>query len=168
MAYAQLEDRLSRSGVKETTLDYAQEFAERRGLAEQLGINSEIRLDVAQGQDHQGGARAVDPARVVQDRSSHERSADAERTPSLADPGRTGADERAGSLGSGVRECGQTSASAKRSMFASDRKSDSQFNARRQARLFFSRHASCIQFHNKDYATDDCSRVGSRMKCDLR
>lgn len=118
LAYAQLEDRLSRSGVKETTLDYAQEFAERRGLAEQLGISSEIRLDVAQGQDQEGGARAVDPARVVQDRSSHERSADAERTPSLADPGRTGAIERAGSLGSGVREGTQKSASAKRSMFA--------------------------------------------------
>jgi hypothetical protein len=118
LAYAQLEDRLSRSGVKETTLDYAREFAERRGLAEQLGISSEIRLDVAQGQDHEGGARAVDPARVVQDRSSHERSADAERTPSLADPGRTGADERAGSLGSGVGEGAQKSASPKRNMFA--------------------------------------------------
>jgi Ti-type conjugative transfer relaxase TraA len=118
LAYAQLEDRLSRSGVKETTLDYAQDFAERRGLAERLGISSEIRLDVAQGQDHQGGARAVEPARVVQDRSSHERSADAERTPSLADPGRTGADERAGSLGSGVGESAQKSASPKRSMFA--------------------------------------------------
>jgi Ti-type conjugative transfer relaxase TraA len=118
LAYAQLEDRLSRSGVKETTLDYAQEFAERRGLAEQLGISSEIRLDVAQGQDHEGGARAVDPARVVQDWSSLERSADAERTPSLADPGRTGADKRAGSLGSEVGGGGQKSASAKRSMFA--------------------------------------------------
>ncbi|WP_430246500.1 Ti-type conjugative transfer relaxase TraA (plasmid) [Neorhizobium sp. DAR64861/K0K2] len=117
LAYVQLEDRLSRSGVKETTLDYAQEFAERRGLAEQLGISSEIRLDVAQGLDQEGGARAVDPARVVQDRSSHERSANAELTPSLADPGRTGADERAGSLGSGVGEGAQKSASAKRSMF---------------------------------------------------
>ncbi|MBD8665922.1 hypothetical protein IFT59_22020 [Rhizobium sp. CFBP 8752] len=118
LAYEQLEDRLSRSGVKETTLDYAREFAERRGLAEQLSISSEIRLDVAQGQDHEGGARAVDPAKVVQDRSSLERSAYAERTPSLADPGRTGADERAGSFGSGVGEGAPKSASPKRSMFA--------------------------------------------------
>lgn len=31
LAYSQLENRLSRSGVKETTLNYARDFAERRG-----------------------------------------------------------------------------------------------------------------------------------------
>lgn len=36
--------RLSRAGTKETTLDYARDFAERRGVAEQLGISSEIEI----------------------------------------------------------------------------------------------------------------------------
>ncbi|TCV60243.1 Ti-type conjugative transfer relaxase TraA [Neorhizobium sp. S3-V5DH] len=33
---------MSRSGVKETTLDYTKAFTERRGLAEELGVRSEI------------------------------------------------------------------------------------------------------------------------------
>lgn len=44
LAYGQLEKRLSRSGVKETTLDYTRDFAERRGIAERLGVRSEIEL----------------------------------------------------------------------------------------------------------------------------
>ena len=40
LAHSQLESRLSRSGVKETTLD----FAERRGIAEQMGVRSEIEI----------------------------------------------------------------------------------------------------------------------------
>jgi Ti-type conjugative transfer relaxase TraA len=44
LAYGQLEQRLSRSGVKETTLDYARDFAERRGIAEAFGIRSEIEV----------------------------------------------------------------------------------------------------------------------------
>ncbi|MEN3145620.1 AAA family ATPase, partial [Ochrobactrum sp. WV_118_8] len=49
LAYAQLEKHLSRSGVKETTLDYAsdlaeRQFAERRGIAESMGVVSEIEL----------------------------------------------------------------------------------------------------------------------------
>ena len=40
----QLESRLSRSGMKETTLDYTAAFAERRGIAEQLGVRSEIEI----------------------------------------------------------------------------------------------------------------------------
>jgi Ti-type conjugative transfer relaxase TraA len=69
LAYGRLEDRLSRSGVKETTLDYTrdfaergfaerqsaeQQFAERRGIAEAFGIRSEIdveRLDRAVARD---------------------------------------------------------------------------------------------------------------------
>ncbi len=35
--------RLSRDGSKETTLDYAKDYAERRGIAERLGVNSEIK-----------------------------------------------------------------------------------------------------------------------------
>jgi Ti-type conjugative transfer relaxase TraA len=46
-AYRRLEERLSRSGVKETTLDYTRGFAERRGLAESLGVRSEIALTPA-------------------------------------------------------------------------------------------------------------------------
>lgn len=44
LAYEQLERRLSRSGAKETTLDYTRDFAERRGIAESLGIHSEIEV----------------------------------------------------------------------------------------------------------------------------
>lgn len=44
LAYSQLERRLSRSGVKETTLDYTSDFAERRGIAEQMGVRSEIEI----------------------------------------------------------------------------------------------------------------------------
>ncbi|UVV70796.1 Ti-type conjugative transfer relaxase TraA [Brucella anthropi] len=44
LAYEQLERRLSRSGVKETTLDYTRDFAERRGIAEVIGIRSEIEI----------------------------------------------------------------------------------------------------------------------------
>ena len=44
LAYNQLERRLSRSGVKETTLDYTRDFAERRGIAEQMGVRSEIEI----------------------------------------------------------------------------------------------------------------------------
>ncbi|NTJ51379.1 Ti-type conjugative transfer relaxase TraA [Agrobacterium rhizogenes] len=54
LAYAQLESRLSRSGAKETTLDYAKDFAERRGIAEAFGVRSEIELA--------GPVRREDPA----------------------------------------------------------------------------------------------------------
>ena len=49
IAYRQMENRLSRSGVKETTLDYTsdipeRQFAERRGIAERMGVCSEIEI----------------------------------------------------------------------------------------------------------------------------
>ncbi|MGV1862765.1 hypothetical protein ACQZ42_34545 [Rhizobium rhizogenes] len=44
LAYSQLEHRLSRSGAKETTLDYVRDFAERRGIAEAFGFKSEIEI----------------------------------------------------------------------------------------------------------------------------
>lgn len=59
LVYEQLENRLSRSGVKETTLDYHQDFAERRGIAQQFGVSSEIELPrgpVFQVQDHERDA----------------------------------------------------------------------------------------------------------------
>lgn len=43
-AYAALEARLTRSGAKETVLDYAPAFAARRGLAERLGLGRGIVL----------------------------------------------------------------------------------------------------------------------------
>ncbi|WP_431324955.1 Ti-type conjugative transfer relaxase TraA [Rhizobium sp. YTU87027] len=43
-AYAQLQARLSRSGVKETTLDYIRDFGGRRGIGEQLAVGSEIEI----------------------------------------------------------------------------------------------------------------------------
>jgi Ti-type conjugative transfer relaxase TraA len=44
-AYERLEARLGRSGAKETTLDYVAAFAERRGVAERLGVRSEIEVE---------------------------------------------------------------------------------------------------------------------------
>jgi Ti-type conjugative transfer relaxase TraA len=38
---------MSRSGVKETTLDYTGVFAARRGLAEELGVHSEVAVNVS-------------------------------------------------------------------------------------------------------------------------
>lgn len=56
LAFSQLAERLSRSGVKETTLDYtdgsaerefaARQFAERRGMAEAKGARSEIKMEM--------------------------------------------------------------------------------------------------------------------------
>lgn len=53
LAWQRLEARLSRSGAKETTLDYREggelaaerQFAERRGIAESFGIRSEIEVE---------------------------------------------------------------------------------------------------------------------------
>ncbi|WP_457588951.1 Ti-type conjugative transfer relaxase TraA [Ensifer canadensis] len=47
---------MSRSGAKETTLDYTSTFAERRGLAEEFGVPSEITVNLSPD-------RAVDSAR---------------------------------------------------------------------------------------------------------
>jgi len=44
VAYAQLQGKLSRSGVKETTLDYISDFAGRRGIDDELTVRSEIEL----------------------------------------------------------------------------------------------------------------------------
>ncbi|NEK54610.1 Ti-type conjugative transfer relaxase TraA [Rhizobium leguminosarum] len=94
LAYTQLENRLSRSGLKETTLDYARGFAERRGIAEQMGIASEIDLAPAQKRGQEAHSLALPSARAVQDRSFSERSAYEERTPSRTGPERNGDDRR--------------------------------------------------------------------------
>ncbi|NTJ35912.1 Ti-type conjugative transfer relaxase TraA [Agrobacterium rhizogenes] len=86
LAYAQLESRLSRSGAKETTLDYAKDFAERRGIAEAFGVRSEIELagpvrreDPAQGLMHGIGSdrhqhQAEKPEPLVPAITRHDRS----------------------------------------------------------------------------------------------
>ncbi|EHS51618.1 Ti-type conjugative transfer relaxase TraA [Rhizobium sp. PDO1-076] len=94
LAFKGLEERLSRSGVKETTLDYVSDFAERRGMAEHFGIVSEIDLDPAGRREHESRSLAVPSAREVQDRSISERSAYEERTPSRADPDPNNAADR--------------------------------------------------------------------------
>ena len=42
---------MGRSGAKETTLDYAKAFAERRGLADEFGVRSEITVGRSSGRD---------------------------------------------------------------------------------------------------------------------
>ncbi len=66
-AWRQLESRLSRSGLKETTLDYALDFAERRGIAETLGVRSEIEIRARQAStagSAEAAAGAGHPARA--------------------------------------------------------------------------------------------------------
>ena len=63
LAIGQLENRLSRSGVKETTLDYTRDFAERRGIAERMGVRSEIEIPGDRVVGHHAGreSTAEDP-----------------------------------------------------------------------------------------------------------
>lgn len=67
LAYAQLESRLSRSGVKESTLDYVRDFAERRGMAAGFGVKSEIDLSSAEKSVRQ----TADPDHVPQKAGAH-------------------------------------------------------------------------------------------------
>jgi len=81
-AYQQLTNRLSRSGAKETTLDYVSDFAERRGIAsdqciggdqgiaEQLGLRSEIELASDRNERQEVVSRAAHLQREQQDRPS--------------------------------------------------------------------------------------------------
>jgi hypothetical protein len=69
LAYSQLERRLSRSGVKETTLDYTRDFAERRGIAEAIGIRSEIDLAPAANISQELPSRMAHPMREDQSRA---------------------------------------------------------------------------------------------------
>ncbi|MBB5278662.1 Ti-type conjugative transfer relaxase TraA [Rhizobium rosettiformans] len=93
LAYRQLEARLSRSGAKETTLDYVRDFAERRGIAERFGVNSEIVIGRKQSSlDHDKGIGHEKKAqpKVGQDRLVAEQNFDEERTPIDARPADTG------------------------------------------------------------------------------
>ncbi|MCZ7854915.1 MULTISPECIES: Ti-type conjugative transfer relaxase TraA [Agrobacterium] len=79
LAFKALGDRLGRSGVKETTLDYTKDFAGRRGIAEQIGIRSEIEVDRAAMQRQDQRSPAAHPAREQQDRDAVETGVHDER-----------------------------------------------------------------------------------------
>lgn len=100
LAFKALEDRLSRSGVKETTLDYTSGFAGRRGIAEQIGIRSEIEVDRAAMQRQDQRSPAAHPAREHQDRLAAETGVHDERLRLEAGPERQskdpGSDQRQG------------------------------------------------------------------------
>ena len=72
-AWGRLESRLSRSGLKETTLDYALDFAERRGIAETLGVHSEIEI-------HAGQASTAGPAQAAAGADHPARAPEASQT----------------------------------------------------------------------------------------
>ncbi|SCX35204.1 Ti-type conjugative transfer relaxase TraA [Agrobacterium rosae] len=98
LAYSQLEHRLSRSGAKETTLDYVRDFAVRRGIAsdpgiggdpgiaEQFGVKSEIDLAPAKKQRQEIVSRAAQPVREQQDRPLDRQRVYEERASDLAGP----------------------------------------------------------------------------------
>ncbi len=79
LAFKALEERLGRSAVKETTLDYTRDFANRRGIAEKIGIRSEIEVDRAAMQRQDQRFSAAHPAREQQDRDAVETGVHDER-----------------------------------------------------------------------------------------
>ncbi|UXR92908.1 Ti-type conjugative transfer relaxase TraA [Agrobacterium tumefaciens] len=98
LAYEQLTSRLSRSGAKETTLDYISDFAERRGIAsdpwiasgqwigQEFGVRSEIELASGQNARQEGLSRAAHLQREQQDRPSERQQVYEERAGDLAGP----------------------------------------------------------------------------------
>ena len=92
LAYSQLESRLSRSGVKETTLDYTRDFAERRGIAERMGVRSEIEISGYRAAEHHAGRESASEREHVGDHA-HDRRLRQERPqerPELAEKRRRG------------------------------------------------------------------------------
>ncbi|OCJ37229.1 Ti-type conjugative transfer relaxase TraA [Agrobacterium tumefaciens] len=98
LAYEQLTSRLSRSGAKETTLDYVWDFAERRGIASdpwivsnrwighEFGVRSEIELASAKDERQEVLSRAAHLQREQQDRPSERQHVYEERASDLAGP----------------------------------------------------------------------------------
>ncbi len=92
LAYQQLTNRLSRSGAKETTLDYISDFAERRGIAsdrwigQEFGVRSEIKLASGHNTRQDVLSRATHLKREKQGRSSERQQVDEERAGDLAGP----------------------------------------------------------------------------------
>ncbi|WP_421369149.1 BID domain-containing protein, partial [Agrobacterium tumefaciens] len=101
LAYQQLTSRLSRSGAKETTLDYISDFAERRGIAsdrwivndqgigQEFGVKSEIELASAKDERLSVLSRAAHLQREQQDRPSERQQVYEERAGDLAGPVRS-------------------------------------------------------------------------------
>ncbi|MBO0129053.1 Ti-type conjugative transfer relaxase TraA [Agrobacterium sp. OT33] len=86
LAYQKLASRLSRSSAKETTLDYIRDFAERRGIAERLGVRSEIELASARDERQEVLSRAAHLQREQQDRPSERQQVYEEPAGDLAGP----------------------------------------------------------------------------------
>ncbi|NSY45969.1 Ti-type conjugative transfer relaxase TraA [Agrobacterium tumefaciens] len=92
LAYEQLTSRLSRSGAKETTLDYVSDFAERRGIAsdrwmgQEFGVRSEIELASARDERQEVLSRSAHLQREQQDRPSERQQVYEERAGDLAGP----------------------------------------------------------------------------------
>lgn len=98
LAYEQLTSRLSRSGAKETTLDYISDFAERRGIAsdpwivsdqwigQEFGVRSEIELASAKDERQEVLSRAAHLQREQQDRPSERQQVYEERAGDRAGP----------------------------------------------------------------------------------
>ena len=98
LAYEQLTSRLSRSGAKETTLDYVSDFAERRGIAsdqwiasgqwigQEFGVRSEIELASAKDERQEVLSRAAHLQREQQGRPSERQQVYEERAGDLAGP----------------------------------------------------------------------------------
>ncbi len=86
LAYQKLASRLSRSGSKETTLDYVRDFAERRGIAEKLGVKNEIELASAQDKRQEVLSRAAHLQREQQGRPSERQRVYEEPAGDLAGP----------------------------------------------------------------------------------
>ncbi|MGV1945321.1 MULTISPECIES: Ti-type conjugative transfer relaxase TraA [unclassified Agrobacterium] len=98
LAYEQLTSRLSRSGAKETTLDYISDFAERRGIAsdrwivndqwigQEFGVRSEIELASGRDERQEVLSRAAHLQREQQGRPSERQQVYEERAGDLAGP----------------------------------------------------------------------------------
>ncbi|KWT78397.1 conjugal transfer protein TraA [Agrobacterium radiobacter] len=104
LAYEQLTSRLSRSGAKETTLDYISDFAERRGIASdpwiasdqwitsdqwighEFGVRSEIELASAKDERQEVLSRSAHLQREQQDRPSERQQVYEERAGDRAGP----------------------------------------------------------------------------------
>ncbi|CUX05031.1 Conjugal transfer protein traA [Agrobacterium fabacearum S56] len=98
LAYEQLTSRLSRSGAKETTLDYISDFAERRGIAsdrwivngqgigQEFCVRSEIELASGRDERQEVLSGAAHLQREQQDRPSERQQVYEERAGDLAGP----------------------------------------------------------------------------------
>ncbi|WP_455270900.1 Ti-type conjugative transfer relaxase TraA [Rhizobium herbae] len=80
-----LSTSMSRSGAKETTLDYTRAFVERRGLAEEFGVRSEIAVGLSSGRAEERPT-ALDSAK-----DEHVRSPATLQPPATAESQRGGA-----------------------------------------------------------------------------